>query len=416
VRAGIALLLGALAVASRASSQDPAQDSTTGAEAGEASAPADRDRTPDHPALVEALDRLARDFPERVVVGSIGAGRSGRPIPLVTFNDPAGGPPQDKPAMLLCAGLWPGDSASSESALQALFDLAGRSRAEGALADVVLYAIPLADPDGGAAGATGEVEIDRNFPIGWDPWRFGPAAGPYPGSHPVTRALTDFLLAHPEISVVQLLVTPPPGSASDVTICDPDDPGCSHDREEPQPFLVYADGVGRGGSLLEFAHRQLGAHGYSIPIAPPGSGSEPGGPRRHGERILELTGELSAALPRVQLGEVELARLRNDLWQLDVPVRNAGSLSALCCRGAAGGSARLRLSGGRRLATALRQSGEEVFRVRSDGDDPAPSLGMLEGGQEVTVRLLVEAAEGSSLELEVEAPRSGRDRRTVELR
>ena len=111
-----------------------------------------------------------------------------------------------------------------------------------------------------------------------------------------------------------------------------------------------------------------------------------------------------------------MARLRNDLWQLDVPVRNAGSLSALCCRGAAGGSARLRLSGGRRLATALRQAGEEVFRVRSDGDDPAPPLGMLEGGQEVTVRLLVEAAEGSSLELEVEAPRSGRDRRTVELR
>jgi murein tripeptide amidase MpaA len=43
------------------------------------------------------------------------------------------------------------------------------------------------------------LDLNRNFPLAWEPEAQTPGAGPYPLSEPETRALAEFLLAHPNI-------------------------------------------------------------------------------------------------------------------------------------------------------------------------------------------------------------------------
>ncbi|MDB5099057.1 MAG: hypothetical protein JWM80_3478 [Cyanobacteria bacterium RYN_339] len=44
------------------------------------------------------------------------------------------------------------------------------------------------------------LDLNRNFPIAWEPEAQTPGAGPYPLSEPETRALAEFLIAHPNIA------------------------------------------------------------------------------------------------------------------------------------------------------------------------------------------------------------------------
>lgn len=44
------------------------------------------------------------------------------------------------------------------------------------------------------------LDLNRNFPIDWEPEALTPGAGPYPLSEPETRAIADFMLAHPNIA------------------------------------------------------------------------------------------------------------------------------------------------------------------------------------------------------------------------
>ena len=49
----------------------------------------------------------------------------------------------------------------------------------------------------------------------------------------------------------------------------PELPGAEAGSEPPAQgptLLSYAEGAGRGGSFLEFAHGQLGAFGYAVPL------------------------------------------------------------------------------------------------------------------------------------------------------
>ncbi|MFP5503929.1 MAG: M14 family metallopeptidase [Candidatus Sericytochromatia bacterium] len=67
----------------------------------------------------------------------------------------------------------------------------------------------IADYDPERDGPLGEIKVaprlsgldlNRNFPIDWEPEALTPGAGPYPLSEPETRAIAEFMLAHPNIA------------------------------------------------------------------------------------------------------------------------------------------------------------------------------------------------------------------------
>ena len=64
------------------------------------------------------------------------------------------------------------------------------------------------------------LDFNRNFPLGWFPDARQPGAGPYPLSNPETKAVVDFVLAHPNIGGAAIghtsggLLLYPPGTRS----------------------------------------------------------------------------------------------------------------------------------------------------------------------------------------------------------
>jgi hypothetical protein len=297
--------------------------------------------------LQVALQSLASAYPELVSLESIGQSRGGRELWVATLTSREGREPGRKSAMLIAGSLSERDPHGAEMALFTLFELAQNHARDPqvaeALASCTLYFAPSLDPDARARllepPANGSepartVAIDRNFPAGWSPWEGG-VGGAYPLSEPESRALSDFLTAHPNVALVQTYsvaagevqaaeasAMPPPDQALHDSVLE----RAQAELDEPDSLRSAAGDALRGGSLLAHVVLERGALGFQSVVAGRVEGRLP-----QVQELFPLARRASAhslllarSLPRLAIGEASVTRLRSELWQVDVEVENRG--------------------------------------------------------------------------------------------
>jgi hypothetical protein len=414
----------------------------------------------DYAALVE---RLVLEFPDLLRLESLGHSRGGRDVWLLTASDTRAGDPSAKPALCVCSDLplcappqvssaAPEGSAGSASAVPAAGDRSSaaagpeaalyllarvlsesRTKPEIAalLRDSTLYVLPAIDPEetvaaqaaategagpkaapAAAAGARA-CQLDRNFPVGWQPWGDAPGAqGPYPLSEPgrlVPAPLApDSTPAQRDESACQRVcamvaerlpglngAAPAPGSEADATA------GLLHPPGEI---------ARQGGDFASFCEEFVG---LSVFATSPWNGAlleTPLGPAPAGfESSALLVLKLLRALPRLAIDPPKVERLRSNLWMIDVGVHNTGILPTLSARLRARGSGpsvSLKTSGAKLVAVGLRPGKAATYAALRPQDGGA-QLGHLAGEETFSLRALVEAPEGSTLEMSFESQRAG---------
>jgi hypothetical protein len=390
--------------------------------------------------LEVALNALASAYPEYLRLESIGASAGGREIWMMTVTRLAGAEPARKPALFIGAGLTRDDLAGTEMALFTILELVqnhGRNPVvERVLEDTVLYVAPCLDPDlraevfaddgGDVSARTAAGVLDANFEIGWRP--DAERSGPYPLSQPEARSAAGFLLAHPNVAVVQtyagsIEAGTPAGlgniPAADVALYEQVGEAARDAQREDRTLHCLPSVRKDGGSLLEFGYGHRGAFGFVTVLtgANPGELPEVFELFLLGRRSYQATLRLARALPRLVLREPTVTRLTGDLWQIDVTVRNVGILPTLSALGEAryaSGAPRLVTAGARLEAAAVRTSDAMPFAVASIDGDTLP-LEQVDGNTSTTVRLVVKAEPGTTLELQLHSPRAGGASETIAL-
>lgn len=397
-------------------------------------------------AFEAALSALAAAHPELVSVRDLGSSAGGRVVwsvevaaddvrPVEPAAAPAGSSPDGtaqeslgKPTLLVVPELDGGDLGAASLVAGALCRLAERAAAEPEIArtlrQTAFFSVPCADPDAAAPSGAGALDADadagaaarravrlaRNFPQGWDAWR-EPGAGPYPLSRPEARALAQQLTRRVGLAVVLEVVTA----------------GVDEVKQ-----LRSTAGLGKirrataqPGSLAAFVQAQHGAFVFQVALAPEGGEAE------RSARVEDLASallDLARRMPRAALEEHAVARLGEQLWQIDLLIANRGSLAT---HGAWEELARIDRDGPRRSGLerpGLLRPGQEHIRLvmpdtRMVGTavrrEPTGSyevlaasgqefdLGGLEGGETLELRLVVEALAGSQARILLGAPQAG---------
>jgi hypothetical protein len=395
--------------------------------------------------LQAALESIAGAYPELVRLESMGRSRGGRELWVVTLAAREGSDPAGRGALLVVGGLGASDPHGVEMALFTLYDLVLNHARDPSVAELLraatVYLVPCLDPDGrarllepptdGAPPPRG-VALDRNFPAGWSPWLQG-AGGAYPLCEPESRALAEFELAHPNVAIVQTYaesaatLSDAGGTAGGLALATADaalhaavSARAAQQLEQPALLVSAAQAPPPGGSLLAHAVGDRGALGF---VSLVGGRGEPRLPQVQelfglARRAAGHTMLLGRCLPRLEIAAPVVTRLRNELWQVDVQVSNAGLLAT------AGPTARARrlvapprfeLGGGQLVAAAVGSAGEEGLRPLAQ-PGAAFELPEVPGGGRVQLRLVVAAPADSELSLSLVAPRSGRASGTVLLR
>jgi hypothetical protein len=443
------------------------------------------------------VERLALEFPDLLRVQSLGKTRNGRDLSLLTASDTRYGDPAHKPALCVVCEL-PGASpperarvgsgeaataaasdarssavAGPEAALflvaRLLSDSQTRPELRALLQESTLYVLPAIDPEHvllplpGAGDAPRECRIDRNFPVGWQPWGDAPGSqGPYPLSEPESQSLAQFLAQRTNISAVLVLTrnaleAAAPRNTSEASRADRADRDARDGRADREgrgdregrderacervcamiaraetassatspasgaPATVLhppADIARHGGDLTTFCEDFAGLSVFST--SPWGGtmldtpfGSAPAG----FEGLTRLVERTLSALPRLATDAPKVERLRNNLWMIDLGVHNRGLLATMCSRlraRGAGPSVSLRTSGAKLSAVGLKRAGESTYEPLRSQDGSA-QIGHLEGEEGFDLRLLVEAPENTALELAIESPRAGQKLVKVQL-
>lgn len=382
-------------------------------------APATTDTVYGYTRFKEELDRLVRDFSGQVRVERIGESRQGRELSLVVVSDPRGDDAAQKPALLVCAELGAPDGGARaaralvDTARQLLLRAPSEPRIAALLENCTLYFVPALDPDRafgetrlGAALRDDAPRLAVDFPIDWRPQadRFTP----YPLSEPESRAAVALLRSHANLSAVLMFTNRPraarPNSTADSNQIDASVVG----------LVPYAAVLHAPGSLEAYCEGRLGQRVYFC--------TPWGVPNAKGEPALDLAGaeravaSLAADLPRIVCDPPNVERLRANLWLVDASIHNTGRLPTALDSGLArrtGLDVRLRTGGAKVVGVAQQRSGGGFESLPWTAD--ACRLGHLAGGDGLTVRLVVEAQENSSLELSFDAPRAGESRVLVPL-
>jgi hypothetical protein len=384
--------------------------------------------------LQAALESLAGAYPELLRLESMGRSRGGRELWVVTLAARDGAEPSARGALLVVGGRGSDDPHGVEMALFTLYDLVLNHARDPAVAELLrsatVYFVPCLDPDGRArlleppgdtATPPRRAQLDRNFPAGWSPWQEG-AGGAYPLSEPEARALAEFLQAHPNVAIVQAYAQAAAGASegAEGELHSEVSSRAAQQLEQPELLRSAAQVARPGGSLLAHAVDERGALGFVSLVAGRGPERLPQVQELFGlaRRAAGHTMLLGRALPRLEIAAPVVTRLRNELWQVDVQVSNAGLLAT------AGTAARARrlveaprfeLAGGQLVAAAVGAEGDEGLRPL-----PRPaaafSLPEIPGDGRVQLRLVVAAPADSELSLAVSAPRSGRAAGTFALR
>jgi hypothetical protein len=370
----------------------------------------------DLPTYEATLGRIAAAYPDLLRVRSLGKSRGGRDVWLAVAADDAGGDAGRKPAAVVVTDLAPIPResvaepaaplprvAGPEAALFALSSLLERARADPKVRERLLqcaiYFVPAPDPDGAfqatdADSAPGprRSRLDRNFPSGWQPYDADPkSSGPYPLCEPESQLLARFLLERANVSML-----------------------ISLGAQKPQP---EGGGKAEGGSLESYAREVLDAtvlrpapwtgapRTSSIGTAPEGFFAA----AAQVEKVLD-------DLPRLECGAATVERLRPDVWLVDLPLSNAGSLpTGRGSRASGAGAVQLKTTGSKVVACAL-GAGEAGNYEAVRGARGAWPLGSLEGKATLPVRLVVQGDEGASLDAVFESARSGHAHVSVVLR
>lgn len=392
----------------------------------------------DHGELGAALRALVQAYPELLALQSLGTSREGRELWMVTAAGPGPLAPEDRSALLALGGRGGEDVHGAEMALFTLFELVQNHARDPEVARVLathtLYVIPALDPDGRAAvlgdaprGEAEAVQPDRNLPTDWSPWARG--AGPYPLSEPESRALADFLAAHPNVAVLQTYSAAEPRRTALRGARLPEADLALYERtlahvaarvDEPGHVTAFCDLVPAPGSAAAYACVELGAFGFEVEVAGRERDELPQPYEIYllARRAWQVTLALADALPRLTCEAPSVSRLKGDQWQVAVRIANAGILptaGAQARRRSVVQPPRLRAEGGTLIAAALREPGGQVMQplVLRDG---APRLLEVPGGGSLDLDLFLTAPAETELALELAAPRAGTAAATVVLR
>ncbi|HEV8114149.1 MAG TPA: M14 family zinc carboxypeptidase [Planctomycetota bacterium] len=356
-----------------------------------------------------SLGGIAAAYPDLLRVRSLGKSRGGRDIWLAVAADDSAGDAGHRPAALVVTDLayLPKSRAPGpEAALFALATLLERARAETSVRErlqrTALYFLPAPDPDAAFAAAESDAaapvrrcRLDRNFPAGWQPYDAeSEASGPYPLSEPESRLLAHFLLERLNLSIVL---------AFDGTT-EPAAPPRADDARPPGSFEAFCRDV-LDTTVLHPAPWNGAARTSAAGSAPEGFFTA----AALAERTLD-------ELPRIECGAPKLERLRPNVWLVDLPLANTGvqPTRGRAARTGESGEVQLRATGGLVVACAMEHGGGTYDAVRAARD--AWPLGHLDGRAKATVRLVVQADEGTPLEVSFDSPRSGRARVSLVLR
>lgn len=383
--------------------------------------------------IATELAALAAAHPELAALETIGQSRAGREIQVLTITDPAGGAAEEKPALFLVDFGAPGRSYGAAACLGFARDVLDRAQSEPEIAELLaghtIYLAPALDPDGEAHGDVPPraVSFDRNFPLGWLPATLRAGSGDVPLSEPETLVTARFLNAHENLVLIAATDEPGAnGSHSGVPWAGAelpeDDRGalerlCASggDGLELFPWSVLGS---PGGGLFDYAYQALGV--YPVAWAGPDAPSDAADVATWVDRVALRVGELLRLLPTMRIENDGLEEIAPGLWQLDVAIRNAGSiptLSVLGGRRQVAAHLSLSLSGARVVATAQRGAGEDTFRAARLDGEPGFALGggVLAGGETRWLRVILEGESGTVLEVSGAAVRAGRAALTVTL-
>ncbi|MFN0006315.1 MAG: M14 family zinc carboxypeptidase [Planctomycetota bacterium] len=352
----------------------------------------------DHVAYEAALGAIAEAFPDLMRVRSLGTSRGGREIWLAVLADTVAEEPRRHPAAVFVTDLAPGpagDVAGPEAAIFVLESLLVRARNDADLRESfktsALYFLPAPDPDHAfpaspdmASSGDGdpgiECRLEENFPARWQPFGDGVRApGPYALSEPESATIARLLLERENLSTLVLLSREAP-------------------PREPPP-----------GSLRAYARETLD---LALLEARPWDGermqTDIGGAPAGFEATAALAVSVLEGLPRLSCSAPRLERLRPDLWLLDLPLRNQGEIPTLgdASRRQGFPSVSMRISGGRMVACALRETRSESFRALATSLEVVP-IGHLDGWEVKEVRIVVQAEEGAELSFSFSSLRAG---------
>lgn len=391
---------------------------------------------PSRPATLEeltaVLQELAAAHPDHVELRSLGRSRDGRDVPLLVLGTRGDGSPDERPGLVLLDAQGGRGGGGAETGLELARVLleelaAGSVDAERLLRRRTVYVVPAADPDarGGSPGAA-QVQFDRNFPVGWQPGSIRPGSGAFPLSEPETLAVAEFLARRGNVSLVLVSARAPRGSAGSAGATGsvgipPADQAVfdalarrSEDPHRPQVLPWSALG-GASGRAVDYAYQELGmVSALLAPVAEPRDG-----PERSVwvQAAVEVVRGLVRDLPRLVLGDTRVERIRPGLYRVDLRCSNAGVLPTLSALGAdrhTAGSVELSATGGEVIACAHRQGGRDVYDVEAVGTSTF-RLGQIDGGAGTELCLVVEAEDGSVLELVGRSERAGSARLRVTL-
>ena len=218
----------------------------------------------------------------------------------------------------------------------------------------------------------GGVDLDRNFPIAWRPQHEAPGAGAHPLSEPESLALAEFLVGHPEISLVVHVHCNQHGALTAAPAPIPKVDGrlyealrrvakeAVRDPRDPLPAFARPGGSRQSGSLQDFIYHGLGRLAWPLRIwQRPPVAAKPGGPERSRRRRGRIGrgpgGLLWQERRRDRAGGARLRALEAG----DAPGARRGRgrrLHALLAQDAALGAAVL----GRRAGRALRSQRRDV--------------------------------------------------------
>lgn len=218
-----------------------------------------------------------------------------------------------------------------------------------------------------------------DYPVGWTN---GPDRPPHPLFEPETRAIAEFLLAHPAIGVLASET----GAAT------------------PNPFVLgrEAERAAPGGSLERFGREYLGAGLATWSAVGEGGAVE-------GALAAERLVRLFDALPRLEVGAPSLERARPALWILECELVNRGAAGTL--EGPAAqrerSSAWLDVVGAELAAVAIARGGKDAVFEPVGARGPHVELGHLAGGETVRLRLVLRGTEGAEAKLSVRSLRAG---------
>jgi hypothetical protein len=106
----------------------------------------------DYDGIVELCQRLADAYPEHCRLEFIGPSVQGRPMPLMTLQDPSSGAEADKPAMWIDGNVHGNEVQGAEAAVYVAWYLLERMDEQPdvaeLMADTVFYILPMVNPDG----------------------------------------------------------------------------------------------------------------------------------------------------------------------------------------------------------------------------------------------------------------------------